>query len=175
MSCKNPIPNSIEHISTSLVGLIYIPLMLSYLIIIRGMEKGAHLVLLLLIITWMGDMMAYYTGTLWGKHPLCPAISPKKTVEGTIGGLAGSSISALIYKALFFPKLSIFAIILLAIVVNIIGQVGDLSESIIKRWAGVKDSGSILPGHGGMLDRVDALIFSAPAFYYFLTLVLMRM
>jgi len=151
------------------MGLVYIPLMTGFLILIRGLAGGAYLVFLLLAIIWSGDTMAYYTGRLAGRHPMCPSISPKKTVEGMVGGLAGSTLAALILGPRWFPAAPLPFHPLMGLAVGCFGQLGDLSESILKRWAGVKESGGILPGHGGLLDRIDGLIFSAPVFYCCIT------
>jgi phosphatidate cytidylyltransferase len=113
----------------------------------------------------MGDTGAYYAGSYLGRHKLCPAVSPKKTIEGAVGGLTASLLIAFFYKLLFIPALSIPAVLLFAAVVGAVGQVGDLFESEFKRAAGVKDSGRLLPGHGGFLDRIDALLFAIPTAY----------
>jgi phosphatidate cytidylyltransferase len=123
---------------------------------------GWQWVVLLFVVTWANDTLAYFTGRFLGKHPLAPRISPKKTWEGFWGGAAGSVLGALVVKALFLPRLSIPAAVLVGAGAALLGPLGDLSESMLKRAAGVKDSGKLLPGHGGLLDRIDAVLFVAP-------------
>jgi phosphatidate cytidylyltransferase len=124
-----------------------------------------ELVLFLLVIIWVGDSAAYYGGRAFGRHPLAPRISPKKTVEGAIAGLLGSMLVGGFVGVAFLgePWLSVT---LISAATAVAGQVGDLAESAMKRSAGVKDSSSILPGHGGILDRLDSLFFAAPVFYW---------
>ena len=123
---------------------------------------GWQWVVLLFVVTWANDTLAYFTGRFLGKHPLAPRISPKKTWEGFWGGAAGSVVGALVVKALFLPRLSIPAAVLVGAGAAFLGPLGDLCESMLKRAAGVKDSGKLLPGHGGLLDRIDAVLFTAP-------------
>ena len=123
---------------------------------------GWQWVVLLFVVTWANDTLAYFTGRFLGKHPLAPRISPKKTWEGFWGGAAGSVGGALVVKALFLPHLSIPAAVLVGAGAAFLGPLGDLCESMLKRAAGVKDSGKLLPGHGGLLDRIDAVLFTAP-------------
>ncbi len=123
---------------------------------------GWQWVVLLFVVTWANDTLAYFTGRFLGKHPLAPRISPKKTWEGFWGGAAGSVVGALVVKALFLPRLSIPAAVLVGAGAAFLGPLGDLCESMLKRAAGVKDSGKLLPGHGGLLDRIDAVLFAAP-------------
>ncbi len=123
---------------------------------------GWQWVVLLFVVTWANDTLAYFTGRFLGKRPFAPRISPKKTWEGFWGGAAGSVLGALVVKALFLPRLSIPAAVLVGAGAAVLGPLGDLSESMLKRAAGVKDSGKLLPGHGGLLDRIDAVLFAAP-------------
>jgi phosphatidate cytidylyltransferase len=125
-----------------------------------------ELILLLLIIIWAGDSAAYYGGRALGRHPLAPSISPKKTVEGAVAGLAASVIAGSAVGVAMLGEAPI-RLLSASLVTAVVGQIGDLAESALKRSAGVKDSSSILPGHGGMLDRVDSLLFAAPVFYWF--------
>lgn len=131
---------------------------------------GADLILLVLAIAWVADTGAYFAGRFLGKAKLYPAVSPKKTWAGAIGGLAGSFAGAAVIKVLRLDWLTWLDVVLIAIPGGILGQLGDLAESMIKRSVGVKDSGAILPGHGGMLDRVDAVLFIAPYVYVYLQL-----
>ncbi len=114
---------------------------------------------------WSGDTAAYYVGRAIGKHKLSPILSPKKSWEGAIASVAGSLILGLLYLGHFTPDIPLWEIIIMAVVGNVAGQLGDLAESAMKRGAGVKDSGNILPGHGGILDRVDSSLFAIPIIY----------
>ncbi len=133
-------------------------------------EQGAWRVLLLLFIVMVGDSLAYFVGHAIGRHRLAPNLSPGKTVEGAAGGLLGGVLGALIVRLLGFAALSLDEVLGLGVVVAAVGIAGDLAESLFKRWAGVKDSGSVIPGHGGMLDRADSLLFAAPVLYYWFIL-----
>jgi phosphatidate cytidylyltransferase len=166
----------------------YIALPLGFLVQLRQQWSGAFLLLYLLLLVWAGDIFAYFVGKSLGRHLMSPRISPKKTWEGALASLLASlAVGALLYKyatpistALlnahlierrdgFFAlqKPALFPTLLLSAAINVAAQLGDLVESLIKRGAGVKDSGAILPGHGGMLDRIDALLFAAPVLWYY--------
>jgi phosphatidate cytidylyltransferase len=125
-------------------------------------DAGWQWVVLLFVVTWANDTFAYFTGRFLGKRPLAPRISPKKTWEGFWGGAAGSVVSSLVVKSLLLPGLSVQAAVVIGAGAAVLGPIGDLSESMLKRAAGVKDSGKIIPGHGGLLDRIDAVLFVAP-------------
>jgi len=155
-------------ITGQLEGVIYIPVLLSFLIFIRQGSFGTIWIFLLLAIIFAGDTSAYYVGSYVGKHKLSPAISPGKTIEGSIGGLAANLAVGVIGKLLFLPGLPWLPAILFFIMVGIAGQAGDLFESELKRSSGIKDSSGILPGHGGILDRIDALLFASPMAYIFI-------
>ena len=155
----------------ALFGVLYVGLPLSTVVSARSLPAGAFLVLFLAVVTWASDSGAYYAGTLWGKHPLMPSISPKKTYEGLLGGLIGAIAAALLAQLWFASELSWIDAVALGILLTLTGLIGDLFESAIKRRTGVKDSGGILPGHGGMLDRIDSLLFTAPTFYYYVVYV----
>ncbi len=143
-------------------GLLYIPLLLSFMVPLYDGGNGTHWIFWLLLVVSAGDTGAFYVGTYFGKHKLCPAVSPKKTIEGSLGGFAANVCIGALYQSFFMPSLSLPMGILLALVIGAVGQAGDLFESEFKRAAGVKDSGGLLPGHGGFLDRIDALLFAAP-------------
>lgn len=129
---------------------------------------GGDVVLMILLLAWIGDTGAYFAGRFLGKHKLYPEVSPKKTWEGAVGGLAGSLAAVAAMKVLRLESLSWLDVVLLAVPGGVLGQLGDLVESLIKRSVGVKDSGALLPGHGGMLDRIDAVLFIAPYVYLYL-------
>jgi phosphatidate cytidylyltransferase len=154
-----------------LTGMLYIGLTLSYLVGVRLLPQGELLLFFLLLVTWAADTAAYYVGTLYGRRSLAPRISPKKTVEGLAGGLIGAIIVAFVARWFFMPEFSNLDVLALAVLLTLTGLWGDLVESAVKRSVGVKDSGGLLPGHGGMLDRLDSLLFTAPAFYYYVAFV----
>jgi len=153
----------------TVLGVVYIPVLFSYLILIRDGEQmeGAYWMFLTLAIVFAGDIGALYAGTFFGKHKLNPAVSPKKTIEGSLGGIAVNIIIGICIKLLLLPELSWGISFLFFISLGIMGQMGDLFESGLKRVAGIKDSGGIFPGHGGILDRADATLFAAPVAYLF--------
>jgi phosphatidate cytidylyltransferase len=154
-----------------LLGVLYVGFPLGTVVSSRSLPAGESLVLFLAVVTWASDTGAYYAGTLWGKHLLLPSVSPKKTIEGLLGGLALAVSAALLAQWGFASQLSLSDALILGVLVTGMGLLGDLFESVIKRRTGVKDSGGILPGHGGMLDRLDSLLFTAPTFYYYVAYV----
>jgi phosphatidate cytidylyltransferase len=148
-------------------GIVYIPLFLAFLVFLRHGETGEQWVFLVLCLVAAGDVGAFYVGSYFGRHKLCPAVSPKKTIEGSLGGLAANLVVGICFKFFFLPELPVSACVILSLIVGAAGQIGDLFESEFKRAAGIKDSGHLLPGHGGFLDRIDALLFAAPLAYLF--------
>jgi len=150
-------------------GLIYISLFLGHLILIRNWNDGATWTFFLMAVIIAGDAAAYYVGRAIGRHKLAPSISPGKTVEGAVGGLTANLVVGAFFKKCCFPEFGWGYWIALIVVVGALGQTGDLVESMLKRSVGLKDSGGIFPGHGGFLDRIDALLFAAPVLYYFRT------
>ncbi len=162
----------VEGVARQMQGLIYIPLALSTLILLRMGPNGVRWIFFLLFVVFLGDVGAFYAGRIFGRHKLCPAVSPGKTIEGAIGAMAVSIAVGFCFMLIFLPHLPPIGSLFLFIAVSFAGQAGDLFESELKRVSRVKDSGSILPGHGGLLDRVDALLFAAPTAYLFKTYVL---
>ena len=177
--------------AASVVAFAYIALPLGFLVQVRQMWAGAILLIYVLLVVWAGDTFAYYIGRGFGRHLMAPRVSPKKTWEGAAGSMLGSLLvggfflyharevsTALVrlglierrdgYFALERPQL--LSLIFLTVLLNLAAQLGDLVESLLKRGAGVKDSGSLLPGHGGVLDRIDALLFAAPVIWYYAAL-----
>jgi phosphatidate cytidylyltransferase len=152
----------LERAARQIQGVCYIPLSLSLLVLLRSGADGVTWIFLLCAIIFAGDTAALYAGTLWGRHRISPTISPGKTVEGSVAGLAAGLAVGSAAKALFLPELGWPALILFALAVGVAGQAGDLFESALKRASNVKDSGGLLPGHGGVLDRIDAMLFAAP-------------
>ena len=132
---------------------------------------GARLVFFLLLVVWLGDSGAYYFGRTFGKHKLSPRISPKKTVEGLIGGIVTSIVAALVIHFTFFKELPLLHAVIAGVILSVAGVIGDLAESMWKRSAAVKDSGTLIPGHGGFLDRFDSIFFTAPLLYVYWVLI----
>ncbi len=161
-----------EFVFKQVSAIIYIPLFLSYLVLIRSSSSGMIWIFFILCIVFAGDTGAYYVGSYLGRHKLCPSVSPGKTVEGSIGGLVLNLGVGALFKWYFLPSLPWGLSILLFLSIGTAAQMGDLFESTLKRVANVKDSGVAFPGHGGMLDRIDALIFAAPVAYLFKTYIL---
>jgi phosphatidate cytidylyltransferase len=156
----------IVDISTTLFGILYVSWFLSFLIKIRYLNGGLGFLAALLLITKLGDIGAYLIGSKWGRKLLMPRISPKKTVEGSLGGLGFSILGGLACKS--FLPFEYVPLLIISVSLGVLGQLGDLSESLLKRDCQVKDSGSIFPGMGGVLDEVDSLLFAAPVFYFIL-------
>jgi len=182
------LPAAFPAVAASTFGFLYIAFPLAMLVQLRQQGSGAFLILYVLIVVWMGDTVAYYTGRAFGRHKMAPRISPGKTWEGAAGSMLGAVASGYLvfaysapisqwlltvglvvpgqgYTPPHLPPLWQFA--LLSAVINVAAQLGDLAESLLKRGAGVKDSGTLLPGHGGMLDRIDALLFATPVLWYY--------
>ena len=158
----------LEIIRKQVQGIIYIPLLLSFLIVIRAAPAGMVWIACILAVIFAGDISAFYVGSYLGRHKLCPAVSPGKTIEGSIGGLAGNLVVGSLVKHLFLPELSWGTSILFFLALGAAGQAGDLFESELKRFSSVKDSSGVLPGHGGFLDRIDALLFASPVAFIFI-------
>ena len=165
-------PLVVDVLFKQALSILYIPVFLSYLVLIRCEPSGRIWIFFLLCLVFSGDVGQYYFGTYLGKHKLCPAVSPGKTWEGSIGGLATNLAIGSVFKHFFLSALPWVPCLFLFLLIGVTGQVGDLFESELKRSASIKDSGRILPGHGGMLDRIDALLFVAPVLYYYMALVL---
>ncbi len=165
-------PGILNVVEKEIQGLIYIPLSLSLIVLLRNSPNGVAWVFFLLFIVFAGDVGAFYAGKFFGRHKLSPSISPGKTIEGSIGGMIFCMIIGYVFMRLFLPHINEPIIFLFFVIVNISAQTGDLFESQLKRAGKIKDSGNILPGHGGILDRIDALLFAAPVTYFFKEFVL---
>jgi phosphatidate cytidylyltransferase len=166
LAISQNLPSTLSHMGILLFGILYVGFLLSHVSLIRNMAEGRVWILFLIATVWAGDISAFLSGSLLGKHKLYPKISPNKTYEGLCGAVVGSILVALAYSIFFIPQLGVRSCILLAIGVAVLGQLGDFTESMLKRSAQVKDSGSLIPGHGGMLDRLDSFLFSAPFLHY---------
>jgi phosphatidate cytidylyltransferase len=161
---------SVPAAAATLLGAVYLGALggtMAALATLAPPGGGAWRVVLLLAISMVSDTFAFFVGHAWGRRRLAPSVSPGKTVEGALGGLAGGIVGALAVRQLGLPSLPISHAVVLGVAVAALGIVGDLHESLLKRWAGVKDSGALFPGHGGMLDRIDSLLFGAPVLYYY--------
>jgi phosphatidate cytidylyltransferase len=160
---------ALPNLSASVLCVLYVGWIFGHhLVLIRQMANGREVIYLLLSIAWSSDIGAYLVGKRLGKHKVIIAISPKKSIEGYIAGLlfgVGASIGVCHW---LLPDINLIHAIIIGLVMTIIGQIGDLAESVLKRGANVKDSGKIMPGHGGILDRCDSIIFMTPALYYYL-------
>jgi len=166
-------PAALLNVSAALLGVLYVGWLFGrHLILLRQMSDGRNLIFLLMGVTWSGDIGAYLVGMRFGKHKIIPAISPGKSVEGYLAGIVFSCVVALAFRHWLLSNIGFLHIIILGIGLAIIGQIGDLAESLLKRGANMKDSGRIMPGHGGILDRCDSMIFIAPALYYYAIYIL---
>lgn len=154
-----------RELKYSLFGLVYLVFLPLYLPRVHDCANGVHWTLLFFFINWAGDSAAYFVGKKYGTKKLYPHISPKKTVEGAYGGLAAGVIITLLYRVIFFRSLPWAGVLIMPLIVGAFAQVGDLCESFLKRAYGKKDSGTLLPGHGGFLDRFDGVVFSLPVMY----------
>ncbi len=163
----DPVDGAAMRTAWLLGGPVYVAGTLSTLDLVHGLPYGGSWVFLSMMLAWLSDTGAYFAGKFFGKHKLYPKLSPKKTVEGALGGLLGSVAGAVIAHTWLIPGFPLAHAIALALVGGALGQAGDLFESLLKRSTGVKDSGTFLPGHGGILDRVDALMFTASATYLY--------
>ena len=167
---RDQVNGAFLSVASTLLGVIYIGWAFGYhLILLRDISGvGRGLIFFLLVIIWLGDAAAYLFGKWLGRHKLRPTISPGKTIEGTVAGVIFGTLGGLgVWSFFLKDTLSLPHALILGVLLGIVGQLSDLSESIIKRSADVKDSGHLIPGHGGLLDRCDSLIFSAPVLYYY--------
>jgi phosphatidate cytidylyltransferase len=162
-----PIPQAANRAAWAVAGPLYLGGLFGVISFLFHQPHGGEWVVLAMLYAFWSDTGGYFVGRSFGKHRLYVAVSPKKTVEGSIGGLFGALLGGLIAHFWFLPSLSLIAALLLSPIAAAIGQLGDLCESLIKRSCGVKDSGTLLPGHGGFLDRVDALLFTSATVYLY--------
>ena len=153
-------------IARQVLGVIYVPIFLSYFVLLRNSADGASWVLFVLVVIFAGDTGAFYAGSYLGSRKLIPSVSPGKTVEGAIGGVAANLVAGSFMKAVFLQNLPWVPTLVTIVVIGVAGQFGDLFESVLKRSGNIKDSGTLLPGHGGILDRIDAVLFAVPLTYF---------
>lgn len=161
----------LEDAMATITGLVYVVFFSFHVTLVEQTEYG--ILIWLVVLTAFGtDIMAYFSGFLFGKHKLCPKISPKKTIEGSIGGTLGSVILSGLFGYFFAPEILVHCLII-GVLGGIVSQFGDLTASIFKRKMGIKDYGNLIPGHGGILDRFDSVLFTGPMVYYYIVLVIM--
>ncbi len=160
--------DDLQILGISLFGILWIPWGLNHLTLIKDLPEGTALLFLLVLCIWISDIAAYFGGKSFGRTPLAPSVSPKKTIEGSICGVIGSGVIAALFSFFFVETIGWMMGSIVGMVAAAVGQFGDLIESKIKRLCDVKDSGTIFPGHGGVLDRVDGFLTAAPVFYYFM-------
>ncbi|MDP9193670.1 MAG: phosphatidate cytidylyltransferase [Acidobacteriota bacterium] len=169
---KKSLENSLPSSAIAVLATTYVGMLSGSLIRLHNdFPEGYKLVFFLLLVVWLGDTGAYYVGKQFGKHKLSPRISPKKTIEGLVGGVSASVIAAIVIHFTFFPKFPLLHAVIAGVLLSIAGVIGDLAESMWKRSAAVKDSGKLIPGHGGFLDRLDSILFTAPILYCYWTLI----
>jgi phosphatidate cytidylyltransferase len=157
----------LSSLGATIFSLLYIPFLISHVLLLFRVPSGRRWIFLLFFVVFSCDTGAYYVGHRWGRHKLWPAVSPGKTIEGAIGGFVSAvAMSLLIGTLLSLKMASVGFLLALGLVLAVVGQVGDLMESMLKRVSHVKDAGGILPGHGGLLDRLDSLIFAFPVVFY---------
>jgi phosphatidate cytidylyltransferase len=159
------------NIPMLLFGAFYICFTFGHFLPIRALPDGPLLIFFVLLVSWGGDAAAYFVGRSMGSRPLARVLSPKKTIEGLVGGLVGAILIALLARAWFLPIITVIDCVVLGIALTLLGTIGDLSESAFKRQAGAKDSGNLIPGHGGFLDRIDSLLLTVPTFYYYMVII----
>lgn len=162
--------STIIEAALTILGMVYIPCMFSNIIFLQNGINGKALVWLPFLTAWLSDTFAYFTGVTFGKNKLYPKISPNKTIEGSLGGIVGSTTSSLIAGIIFNNlgfSMPIIHYGIIGVLSGVMGQIGDLFASSIKRFCKVKDYGNIIPGHGGILDRFDSILFTAPTVYFY--------
>jgi phosphatidate cytidylyltransferase len=164
------VEGALEDTASTLLGIGYVALLFGYQVGIHRLQEGKYWLTFLYLVIWSSDTGAYYVGSALGRHRLYEKISPKKSIEGLIGGTVASMITALLCKLWLVTTLGRIEALLLGAFLALAGTVGDLSESLLKRSAGVKDSGALIPGHGGILDRMDSMLFAAPVLFFYVHL-----
>ncbi|MBI5137646.1 MAG: phosphatidate cytidylyltransferase [Nitrospirae bacterium] len=172
MGAERPMESALAEAAVVVLGVAYVALLLSHVVLLAGAEEGVRWLFFLLLVTWANDAAAYYIGSRHGRTSLT-AVSPNKTVEGTLGGIA-CSVAAAYLGLLFVPGLDGWDPLCIGLLLGALALLGDLAESLFKRGAGVKDASTLIPGHGGLMDKLDAFLFTAPGLYYYLSLVVWR-
>jgi phosphatidate cytidylyltransferase len=156
-----------EPVVITVFGICYVNWLLGHGVWLRELPLGKEWVLLLVWVTWLGEAAAYLVGSTIGRHKVAPELSPRKTIEGAVAQVAVSIVAAVVGQAWFFGALSREDAVVVGALLGVVGQIGDLVESLLKRSVGTKDTGQLIPGHGGMLDRIDSLLFNTPVLFYY--------
>jgi len=167
---SRPVDGALEDVAATFLGVFYVAMLFAFQVVIRTGVNGKQWLVFLYFIIWASDIGAYSIGIPFGRHRLYEKVSPKKSIEGLAGALVASAGMALICRIWFMPAMGTAEAIEIALALSAVGTIGDLAESLFKRAVGVKDSGGIIPGHGGILDRMDSMLFAAPILYYYLRL-----
>lgn len=167
MGSRREVGGFLGAVSSTFLGVFYVAVPLSLLIWVCLRPGGRLLAIFGLVLVWTGDTMAFFVGRAWGTHKLSPQISPGKTWEGSAASLASAILIALLFVRWFWRETAYGEAVILAAIINVAAQIGDLAESALKRSAGMKDSSQLVPGHGGVLDRIDAVLFAAPVLWYY--------
>lgn len=162
-------------VSITILGFLYVGVFFSFIVLVNLKQFGNFLVWIIFISSWMGDTAAYYVGSKFGKHKLSPHVSQKKTIEGAIGGILGATIACGVYGLFaryYNVNIEIYHFLIMGALGGVVGLIGDLAASAIKRYVGVKDYSNLIPGHGGILDRFDSILFVSVVVYYYITIIM---
>jgi len=166
---------NINDIAVTVFGALYVSFLFSFLVLTRNLENGFYYIWLIFIGAWVTDTFAYFSGVFFGRTKFLPAISPKKTVEGSIGGIAGCVVITVIYGLFlnsYIRNVPVFHYVIIGLLSGILSQIGDWAASAVKRYVKIKDYGKLMPGHGGVLDRFDSILFIAPVVYFYISFAL---
>ena len=167
--------HTIVDVAITILGLLYVSIFFGYIVLVNQKEYGYYLLWLIFLSSWLCDTGAYFTGRFFGKHKLSPKVSPNKTIEGSIGGLILSCLACGIFGMIirnYDVSIALYNFFLIGLICGVLCQFGDLIASSIKRYIGIKDYSNLIPGHGGILDRFDSILFAAPIVYYYITFIL---
>lgn len=167
----NKKPEHLKDIVFSIFSFAYTTFLFMSIILIRNLQEGINITWWVFITTWASDTGAFFSGLLLGKTPLAPSISPNKTIEGSIGGVLSSVVASIIYAMCFLSQISVLHALWFGFCISLVSQIGDLSASLIKRYCNIKDFSNIIPGHGGILDRLDSALFSFPVAYVIIVIL----
>jgi phosphatidate cytidylyltransferase len=165
------VEGALEDVGATVLGILYVAFLFSFQVAVRMTVDGKQWLVFLFFVIWASDIGAYSIGIPFGRHRLYEKVSPKKSIEGLLGALAGAAGMALLCRAWFMPAMPAGEAVAVGLLLAATGTIGDLAESLFKRSAGVKDSGALIPGHGGILDRMDSMLFAAPVLYYYLRII----
>lgn len=169
---RQELVTSVQSLAFTLLGMFYVGWLFSYVLLLRLLIHGSDYVFYVFGVVWLGDAAALIGGRLFGRHQLAPRLSPGKTIEGAVGGFLGSLCGATLGGRWLLGHFTLTQCLAVGCLLAVLGQLGDLSESLLKRSSGIKDSGVLIPGHGGILDKVDGILFGAPALYYYVLYVI---